>query len=448
MNVLDVLLVFFAVGAAVGGYRLGFLARVASWVGLGLGVAVGSMVLPWVLRRLTEASDLTLAFVAISVLAGTALIGQAAGLVIGSRLHAALGRTSRLGVPTSELPVVRVPAGSAYGGRSYGSGYGGAYGGGAGYGGGAYEQPLRLDPPRPRTPPPTPLQRVDKAAGALAGIVGVLIGLWLLLPTLGDVPGWTSEQARTSSIAREVTEAFPRAPDTIQALRRLVGDDPFPRVFDHLAPAPDPGPPPASTQMSEATADQVAQSVVRVEGEACGRIQEGTGFFVGDGVIVTNAHVVAGEDDITVELATGEQASASPVAFDPSRDLAVLVTEADAPALPIGSSELGAVGGVFGHPGGGPLEISPFEVADRSTASGRDIYDRQATERAVLVLAADLAPGDSGSALVDANGVVVGVAFAVAPDRAGVAYALANSELRTVLSDDFSDIVDTGDCLV
>ena len=438
MNVLDVLLVLFAVAAAVGGYRLGFLARVASWVGLGLGVAVGSMVLPWVLRRLTEASDLTLAFVAISVLAGAALVGQAAGLVVGSRLHAALGRTSRLGVPTAELPAVRVPVGHGYG-----------YGPSGGYG---YDEPLRLDPPRPRTPPrtphPTPLQRADKAAGALAGIVGLLIGLWLLLPTLGDVPGWTSEQARSSTIAREVTEWFPRAPDTIQALRRLVGDDPFPRVFDHLTPAPDPGPPPASTQMSEATAEQVAQSVVRVEGEACGRIQEGTGFFVGEGVIVTNAHVVAGEDDILVELASGQRAPASPVAFDPARDLAVLVTEAAAPPLPIGPSAVGAVGGVFGHPGGGPLEISPFEVADRITASGRDIYDGRSTERAVLVLAADLAPGDSGSALVDPDGVVVGVAFAVAPDRAGVAYALANTELRAVLSDDFSDVVDTGDCLV
>ena len=44
----------------------------------------------------------------------------------------------------------------------------------------------------------------------------------------------------------------------------------------------------------------------------------------------------------------------------------------------------------------------------------------------MLVLASDLAPGDSGSALVDPQGQVVGVAFAVAPDKPGVAYALGH----------------------
>jgi S1-C subfamily serine protease len=200
--------------------------------------------------------------------------------------------------------------------------------------------------------------------------------------------------------------------------------------------------------MTQEVADGVRQSVVRVEGEACGRLQEGTGFFVGDGVVVTNAHVVAGEDDSIIELADGSQAEAVVVAFDPARDLAVLATGADAPALAIGSGEVGDVGGVFGHPGGGPLEISPFEVGEEITASGRDIYDQTATQREVLVLAADLAPGDSGSALVDPDGQVVGVAFAVAPDRAGVAYALAVSELQAVLGGDLSQRVGTGDCLI
>ena len=93
---------------------------------------------------------------------------------------------------------------------------------------------------------------------------------------------------------------------------------------------------------------------------------------------------------------------------------------------------------MFGHPGGGALEVSPFQVAEQITASGRDIYDRSGTEREVLVLAAALAPGDSGSALIDPAGSVVGVAFAVAPDEPGVAYALAVSELEAVLAGDLS----------
>jgi S1-C subfamily serine protease len=384
---LDLLLLFFAVGAAVGGYRLGFIARVSSWLGLALGVVVGSMLLPTVLKRLNDASDLTLALVAISALAGTALIGQAAGLVLGSKLHVAL--------------------------------------------------------------PDGGLQTTDRTAGAVAGVVGVLIGLWLLLPTLGDIPGWASEQARGSLVARQVHEYFPHPPDTIQALRRLVGEDPFPSVFEGLRPAPDAGPPPTSTGMTEATADRVADSVVKVQGEACSRVQEGTGFFVDEGVVVTNAHVVAGEDASTLLLADGSEAEAEVVAFDPARDIAVLRTDASGPTLPVGTAGEGDVGGVFGHPGGGPLEVSPFEVSQEITARGRDIYDDAESEREVLVLASDLAPGDSGSALVDPTGTVVGVAFAVAPDRAGVAYALATSELEAVLAGGVgTDPVDTGDCLV
>ena len=88
---------------------------------------------------------------------------------------------------------------------------------------------------------------------------------------------------------------------------------------------------------------------------------------------------------------------------------------------------------MYGHPGGGPLQASPFRVAG---ASGPSVGTSTAarTERDVLVLAADLEPGDSGSALVSRGGRVVGVAFAIAPDRPGVAYALTPAEVRAVLA--------------
>jgi S1-C subfamily serine protease len=385
----DLLFMVAAVAAAVGGYRLGLIARVTSWFGLAIGAVVGSMVLPVLLKRLDDADDVTIALVAISTLVGAALIGQAVGLVLGSKAHIAL------------------PAGN--------------------------------------------LRTADRAAGGVAGVVGLLVGLWLLLPTLGDIPGRTSEQARSSVIAREVADFFPPAPDTIQALRRLVGDDPFPKVFDELEPAPDPGPPPAESGLDQARAQAVAQSVVKVEGEACGRLQEGTGFFVSENLVVTNAHVVAGEDDSVLELADGSEADATVVAFDPDRDLAVLLTGASGPALELADGAAGDVGGVFGHPGGRPLEISPFEVSEQITAQGRDIYDQAATERQVLVLASELEPGDSGSALIDPAGRVIGVAFAVAPDRPGVAYALAVEELRPLLDGlPIGSLTeqDTRDCLV
>jgi S1-C subfamily serine protease len=387
VNVFDILVVIVAVSAAVGGYRLGFVARATSWFGLGLGVLAGALLLPEVLPRMHNARDGTIALVAIGLLVGAALVGQALGLVLGSRLH-------------QELPM-----GAA--------------------------------------------RHTDQVAGGVIGVVGVLVALWLLLPTLASVPGWLAEQARGSSIAQQVSETFPDAPDALAALRRIVGDDPFPQVFDALQPAPDAGTTPGSSGLSESLATQVAQSTVKVEGVACSRIQNGTGFFVDPELIVTNAHVVAGEEVTEVLLPDGAAVEATVVAFDPARDLAVLrAPGAGGTPLVLGDAQVGDIGGVFGHPGGGPLEISPFRVADEIVAEGRDIYDSNSTSRDVLVLASDLAPGDSGSALVDPQGQVIGVAFAVAPDRPGVAYALSIDELDAVLATDLSQAEDTGACLV
>jgi S1-C subfamily serine protease len=386
VNVFDIFLIVLAVSAAIGGYRLGFVARATSWLGLALGLVAGAFLLRRIVPEMQDAGQATKSLVAVGLLVGAALIGMSLGLVLGSRLYAEL--------------------------------------------------------------PPGAARRADRAAGGVIGVVGVLVALWLLLPVLAHIPGLMSEQARGSAIAREVSDRFPDPPDTLAVLRRFVGDEPFPQVFDALRPAPDAGTAPEQSGLSTAVANQVVQSTVKVTGEACSRIQEGSGFFVGPDLVVTNAHVVAGESGTEVELADGRTLDASVVAFDPERDLAVLRTDGEAPALSLRDADTGDVGGVFGHPGGGGLEVSPFRVAEEITAVGRDIYDQGSTSRDVLVLASDLAPGDSGSALVDPQGQVVGVAFAVAPDKPGVAYALAISELREVLERDLSRERDTGGCLV
>jgi S1-C subfamily serine protease len=270
--------------------------------------------------------------------------------------------------------------------------------------------------------------------------------VWLLIPALADVQGLPAREVRRSRIIAGLTDTLPAAPDATRALRQLLGDG-FPQVFDDLARSPDVGPPPEGSGLTEEQAETVAASVVKVAGEACGRIQSGTGFAVGDDLVVTNAHVVAGEPTTEVQRQDGTSVPAGLVAFDPERDLAVLRAPGlDAAALPIAESAVGQVGAVFGHPGGGPLELSPFEVRQRVTARGADIYGRGGVERDVLVLASDLAPGDSGSALVDGEGEVVGVAFAVAPDRDGVAYALSTGELRAVIDEVGSERVDAGPC--
>jgi S1-C subfamily serine protease len=103
---------------------------------------------------------------------------------------------------------------------------------------------------------------------------------------------------------------------------------------------------------------------------------------------------------------------------------------------------------VFGHPGGqASLRISPAAIRQQLNALGQDLYGLGVTRRTVYVLAAELEPGDSGGGLVNAEGEVVGVAFAISPDHRGTAYALATSELRQVLEAERPPDVTTGLCL-
>jgi len=386
VNVLDVLILLSALSAGIAAWRLGFVARAASWIGLACGVYLAGRLLPTVLDRLQDASETQTFLAVIALLVGGGFLGQAVGLLIGGRLR------------------VAIPEGSA--------------------------------------------RTVDKTAGALAGVLGVMLLLWLTLPTMATVPGWPADQARNSALARAVNSLLPEPPDTFATLGQFVGDDRFPQVFDALRPAPDLGDPPARTGISPALSQQIAASTVRIEGEACSRLQEGSGFAVAEDLVVTNAHVVAGNRSTDVVRTDGSRAAATVVTFDPDRDLAVLsVPGLDRPALPLAEGEEGDRGGVYGYPGGGELRIAPYEIAREVSARGTDIYDDDRTERDVYFLSAHLRPGDSGSALVNPQGEVVGVAFAIAPDRNNVAYALSDEELDGVLAESRSGAVGTGPCI-
>lgn len=372
VNALDVGILTLGVAAAVGGYRLGLAARAASWFGLVVGLGIAARVAEPVLERMDAADDGRRLLTAAGLLIGGAFLGQAFGLVVGARLHHSL------------------PEGNA-----------------------------RL---------------VDRFGGGVAGVLGVLVAVWLLSPAMARVPGQSARLARGSIIAGAVAEILPKPPDSLRSIERLVGTE-LPDVLDAFQQAPELGAPPAESGLTPELAEAVAASTVKVEARACGRLQDGSGALLADDLVVTNAHVVAGAEDVVVERhPDGEPVAATVVAFDPNRDLAVLSVPGLARApLRLGDAVQGDVGAVFGHPGGGPLELSPYAVGEEVTATGRDIYGRSTTRRQVFFLAAELRPGDSGGALVNATGDVVGVAFAIAPDDPNVAYALTIEEVQAVL---------------
>ena len=388
MNTLDLIILAVAASAIVGGWRLGLLARATSWLGLALGLFVAARLLPSIARAFEGSDPTSRLLVVAGLLVAGAFLGQALGLLVGAQVHRVL--------------------------------------------------------------PPGPLRMVDRSLGGVAGLLGVLVALWVMLPAMANVQGWPAQQARHSAIARAIDDVAPDPPDTLQALRRLVGDNQFAQVFkDDLAPSKQAGPPPAASPLPADVDARVRRATVKISGVACRRIQEGSGWAVAPGVVVTNAHVVAGQDRTEVLRPDGTRLNAVVTVFDPNRDLAILrVRGLDEEPLTMDKGEVGEVGAVFGHPGGqDPLRVAPAKISQEVLAVGRDLYDSRDTRRDVYILASDLHPGDSGGALVNRAGVVVGVAFAIAPDRPNTAYALTTAEVRPVLAANRNTRADTGPCL-
>ncbi len=394
MNALDIGILVLAAFAMFGGWRLGFFGRVFSWLGLGAGIYLAVRFMPNIVNFIGVSGSVSRMVLAVGVLVGGALIGQAVGLMLGSRLHSVL-------------------------------------------------------------PPFAGLRTLDRLVGALVGAAGVFAALWLLAPSLSAVPGSVSQLTTGSAITRwlsnETRSYGLSPPNTLQALRRLVSQDGFPQVFDQIIPGQDVGSPPGSVPLASVVQTSVSASTVKVEGQACGRIQEGSGWTVDPGLVVTNAHVVAGEPagSTSVLLPDGTVKPATVVAYNPDIDLALLsVPGLGEPPLPVGVGSVGEKGAVFGHPNGqDPLAIQPATIAQEVTAVGQDLYGNRSTERRVFVLAAQLTYGDSGAPVVGADGRVVGIAFAIAPDRPTTAYALSSSELSPILVQPHTTPVSTRGCV-
>lgn len=389
MNALDVVILAILALAGISGYRRGLALQSLSFGGLLAGLALGAVVAPAAASLVDGPS--AQAGVAIFVLVTLGGLGDAIGWVVGSRLRER-ARATRFG-------------------------------------------------------------RADAAGGSAVAVVASLLAIWFVGLNLvsGPFPGLARE-VRGSAIVRTLDEALPEPPSLLAEVRRFFNRFGFPDVFTGLPPPPvDPVDPPTSGEARDAY-QAADDSTVKILGQACENVQEGSGFVAADGYIVTNAHVLAGVDDPFVQTQTGDNQPATTILFDADLDLAVLLVGRNpGPVLPLAApdAERGDGGAVLGFPGGGPLSGKPAAVLRAFEAVGRDIYGSGTVDRFVLELQAEVRPGNSGGPFVLPDGTVAGVVFASSTTDDRIGYAIAATEVRASLDGvvGSTNEVDTGPCI-
>ncbi|MCF1506537.1 MarP family serine protease [Streptomyces glomeratus] len=379
MNVLDILLLVAAVWFAIVGYRQGFVVGILSVIGFLGGGLVAVYLLPVIWDSATDGAKVstTAAVVAVVVVIVCASVGQALTTHLGNKL------------------------------RRY----------------------ITWSPAR----------ALDATGGALVNVVAMLLVAWLIgsalagttLPTLG-------KEVRGSKVLLGVSRALPAQADTWFAdFSSVLAQNGFPQVFSPFVNEPiTEVQPPDPALAASPVAIRAQRSIVKVMGTAqgCGKVLEGTGFVFGDRRVMTNAHVVGGVDEPTVQIGgEGRKYDAKVVLYDWRRDIAVLdVPNLKAPVLRFTSTDASGGSGaiVAGFPENGSYNVQPARVRGRITANGPDIYHRGTVRRDVYSLYATVRQGNSGGPLLTPEGRVYGVVFAKSLDDADTGYALTADEVR------------------
>ncbi len=283
----------------------------------------------------------------------------------------------------------------------------------------------------------------EASAGAVL-LVTLALGLaWLFGAVALNAPGVKSlrEAVQRSAILRALNDTFPPSSSLINALHRI-----DPRVAVQ-GPSPDVAAP-DSKIARDPEVRAAGRSVVRVLGTACGLGVEGSGWIAAPGLVVTNAHVVAGETDTTVTPAgSGSSLDATPVHYDPSNDLALLrVSRLGGSPLSLASQvRPGTAGAVLGYPENGPFAIAPARVGTTGPVVTQDSYGRGPITRQLTSLRGEVHSGNSGGPLVDAAGRVMGTVFAATTQGKPGGYAVPNGVVANALRDSTS-AVSTGPC--
>ncbi len=388
---LDLAVLAVAFVAAISGWHSGALGSLLAFVGVVLGAVAGVLLAPHVVSHIAGAR--TKLFVTLFLILALVVIGEIAGVVLGRGVRGAIrGRTLRF---------------------------------------------------------------FDSVIGVGLQLVAVLAAAWLLayLLTSSDQPNLAAA-VRGSKVVEQVDKVAPdwlrSVPNRLSALWDTSGMPDVLQPFDGTPKLPVDAPDAALA--GDAVVAVTRSSVVKIRGVApgCQKVLEGSGFVVSPNRVMSNAHVVAGSDSVTVEV-DGETYDAGVVSYDPNADISILDVP-DLPSPPLAFAETPAPTGtdavVMGYPGGGDFVATPARVREVIELNGPDIYRTTTVTREVYTIRGTVRQGNSGGPMINRSGKVLGVVFGAAVDDADTGFVLTGDEVsRQLAKIGNTERVATGTCI-
>jgi S1-C subfamily serine protease len=389
---LDIAVLAVAFVAAISGWRSGALGSLLSFVGVLLGAVAGVLLAPHLVAQIS--APRAKLFAALFLILALVVVGEVAGVVLGRAVRSA----------------------------------------------------IRSDCVR----------FLDSMIGMALQLVVVLTAAWLLATPLTqskDQPALASA-VRGSRVLAEVNDMAPTWLKTVpRRLSTLLNTSGLPAVLEPFSRTPvvavaTPDAALANTPVVAATQPSVVK--VHAIAPSCQKVLEGSGFVLSPDRVMTNAHVVAGADTVSVAV-NGNPYDATVVSYDPSVDIAILAAP-NLPAQPLAFADAAAKTGtdalVMGYPGGGDFQATPARIRETIQLSGPDIYRNATVTREVYTVRATVEQGNSGGPMIDMNGRVLGVVFGAAVDDNDTGFVLTAKEVAGQLARiGDTQAVPTGTCV-
>lgn len=375
---IDIAVLAIAFIAAISGWRSGALGSLLSFVGVLLGAVAGVLLAPHIVSYIM--APRAKLFAALFLILGLVVIGEVAGVVLGRAVRGAI--RSRI------------------------------------------------------------IRFFDSIIGVAVQLVVVLVAAWLLATPLTSSSGQPNLAAavRGSRVLAEVNQVAPPWLQTVpKRLSSLLDTSGLPQVLGPFGRTPVVAvPTPDAALAGNPVVAATEPSVVKIRAIApsCQKVLEGSGFVLSPDRVMTNAHVVAGANNVTVEV-SGNPYDATVVSYDPTVDVAILAVP-NLPPGPLAFASAPAKGGtdalVLGYPGGGGFMATPARIREIIELSGPDIYRDATVNREVYTVRATVEQGNSGGPLIDMNGKVLGVVFGAAVDDNDTGFVLTAKEVSSQLA--------------